>query len=124
MWQRRYRVRPRADWPTRPSTSRYGSKLRCVTLSSECHFPAFAAVDISGGKWPGIVGMDAASIVGEISVRSLIILEVEHGENTDVLEALINGAKMDAKSMDAPGTECKITNYTVRVDLPECFTLD
>lgn len=57
-------------------------------------------------------------------MRSLIILEVEHGENTDVLEALINGSKMDAKSMDAPGTECKITDYTVRVDLPDCFRLD
>ena len=49
-------------------------------------------------------------------MRSLIILEVEHGEDTDGVEFLIGLAHA------APQVE--VINYTVRVDLPACFVLD
>jgi len=52
-------------------------------------------------------------------MRSLIILEVEHGEDTDDLDAF-------ASYVADPGTEHDITviGYGVRVDVPECFRLD
>lgn len=74
-------------------------------------------------------------------MRSLIIIEVEHGETTDgVNEALFNmgiGSQFDPQADDQwptgsdgeswpmlEGMDYKITNYTVRVDLPECFKLE
>lgn len=56
-------------------------------------------------------------------MRSLIILEVEHGEDTDFLESMVESAFATARFF-APVFDCKITDYTVRVDLPECFVLD
>jgi hypothetical protein len=52
-------------------------------------------------------------------MRSLIILEVEHGEDTDALESF-------AAFIADPGTEHKVyvSDYTVRVDVPPCFVLD
>ena len=49
-------------------------------------------------------------------MRSLIILEVEHGEDTDSLQLLIESIPSY--------TTARLLNYTVRVDLPECFRLD
>lgn len=52
-------------------------------------------------------------------MRSLVIIEVEHGETTDELEAFA------AYAAD-PMTDHKVTvlDWAVRVDLPECFTLN
>lgn len=53
-------------------------------------------------------------------MRSLIILEVEHGEDTDEFTDLAEhlNAEVERYSWCAP------LNYTVRVDLPECFELE
>ena len=51
-------------------------------------------------------------------MRSLIILEVEHGEDTDALDLIVG------QPMQFGDVEYRITNYTVRVDLPECFRLE
>jgi hypothetical protein len=62
-------------------------------------------------------------------VRSLIILEVEHGDTTDGLQYLLDTA-IQAVGDDLPhagavaGQKLSLNNYTVRVDLPECFVLD
>lgn len=48
-------------------------------------------------------------------MRSLIILEVEHGEDTDALDDIL-----DNVTTVFP----QILNYTVRVDIPECFVID
>ena len=48
-------------------------------------------------------------------MRSLIILEVEHGEDTDFVQNLAEELYLDYEG---------ITNYAVRVDLPECFRLE
>lgn len=59
-------------------------------------------------------------------MRSLIILEVEHGEDTDSLQRIISHVLMEYDRHMArvyPG-RAVVTNYTVRVDLPECFRLD
>lgn len=54
-------------------------------------------------------------------MRSLIIIEVEHGETTDPLGRVIQ----QATARDASGNDgFIIKNYTVRVDLPECFKLE
>lgn len=50
-------------------------------------------------------------------MRSLIILEVEHGEDVDTLNWII-------EQIHEIHSAEKIVNYTVRVDLPECFRLD
>lgn len=52
-------------------------------------------------------------------MRSLIILEVEHGEDTDALYELANFATVNSFVDGA-----RVIDYTVRVDLPECFVLD
>lgn len=52
-------------------------------------------------------------------MRSLIIIEVEHGDSTDDLEAYIAYVSNIQKA-DAP---LKLLDYTVKVDLPACFTL-
>lgn len=49
-------------------------------------------------------------------MRSLIILEVEHGETLDPLDKILDHV------VERYGEEV-ITNYTVRVDLPACFVL-
>jgi hypothetical protein len=52
-------------------------------------------------------------------MRSLIILEVEHGEDTDALDSF-------AAFIADPGTDHEVTvkNYAVKVDLPAFFVLD
>lgn len=73
-------------------------------------------------------------------MRSLIIIEVEHGETTDgVNEALFDfgiGSALDPHTdpewptandgttwLNLAGMDYRVTDYTVRVDLPACFTL-
>lgn len=55
-------------------------------------------------------------------MRSLIILEVEHGEDTDDLQGVAEciGRYMPYDTEN----NVRMLNYTVRVDLPECFSLD
>lgn len=62
-------------------------------------------------------------------MRSLIILEVEHGEDTDALQRIVDRVRMDIEQANIyramqGGTMIDLTNYTVRVDLPECFRLE
>lgn len=57
-------------------------------------------------------------------MRSLIILEVEHGEDTDALESIVAGAYNDAAVVRRSGRYAKINDYTVRVDLPAHFDLE
>ena len=52
-------------------------------------------------------------------MRSLIILEVEHGEDTDGIEMFT--AHLANQTEDAG---IGVINWTVKVDLPECFVLD
>lgn len=56
-------------------------------------------------------------------MRSLIILEVEHGEDTDLLDAWIAHILYAVRKGDGEyaGT---LNGYTVKVDLPACFVLD
>ena len=62
-------------------------------------------------------------------MRSLIILEVEHGETTDGLQYLLDTA-IQAVEADLPhagavaGQELSLNKSAVRVDLPACFVLD
>lgn len=55
-------------------------------------------------------------------MRSLIILEVEHGEDTDNFTALAE--YLAGKGFDWQMNDTRIIDYTVRVDLPECFELE
>jgi len=75
-------------------------------------------------------------------MRSLIIIEVEHGETTDgVNEALFDlgiGSAIDPQTDDQwptaddgatwpmmeGGMDYRVLDYTVRVDIPDCFRLD
>lgn len=52
-------------------------------------------------------------------MRSLIILEVEHGETTDPVEELTNKILQAAPMFD-----CTVNDYTFKVDLPKCFVLE
>jgi hypothetical protein len=54
-------------------------------------------------------------------MRSLIIIEVEHGEDTDELTDVAEFMSNDSFSNWSGLT---VLDYTVRVDLPQCFTLD
>lgn len=54
-------------------------------------------------------------------MRSLIIIEVEHGEDTDGFDAVIQRA---LDQIDLSEFHTTVNNYTVRVDLPPCFVLD
>jgi hypothetical protein len=51
-------------------------------------------------------------------MRSLVIIEVEHGETTDPLDEFVNA------TIGLDFEDLTISNYTLRVDLPECFVLD
>lgn len=57
-------------------------------------------------------------------MRSLIILELEHGEDTDALESIVAAAYDEAVVQRRARRFVKVNNYTVRVDLPACFVLD
>ena len=52
-------------------------------------------------------------------MRSLIIIEVEHGETTDDMDAF-----MDYVCSRLPEWNLEYRDSTVRVDLPSCFVLD
>lgn len=56
-------------------------------------------------------------------MRSLIILEVEHGEDTDLLDAWLAHIlyAVEQGNGEYAGS---LLDYTLKVDLPECFTLD
>ena len=56
-------------------------------------------------------------------MRSLIILEVEHGEDTELLDAWIAHILYAVRKGDGEYAG-SLNDYTVRVDLPECFVLD
>lgn len=55
-------------------------------------------------------------------VRSLIILEVEHGDSTDDIQSYVEQVgryiQSDSDNM------LSLKNYTVRIDVPPCFVLD
>lgn len=55
-------------------------------------------------------------------MRSLIIIEVEHGDDTDDLQSYVEcvGRYMESDS----GNMLTFKDYAVRVGLPECFVLD
>lgn len=53
-------------------------------------------------------------------MRSLIILEVEHSEDTDEFTDLAEHLNAEVERY----SWCTARNYTVRVDLPECFRLE
>jgi hypothetical protein len=53
-------------------------------------------------------------------MRSLIILEVEHGETTDPIDNFVSS--MDNGFGEFAGMA--VVDYSVRVDLPACFVLD
>lgn len=57
-------------------------------------------------------------------MRSLIILEVEHGEDTDAFTDVAEEVAGNVSHFLGGGSYAKVTDYTVRVDLPECFVLD
>lgn len=68
--------------------------------------------------------MSATSMTGGWStVRSLIIIEVEHGEDTDAFSVAASNAVMAAHT-DLYKSHCRVLNSAVRVDLPTCFALD
>lgn len=54
-------------------------------------------------------------------MRSLIILEVEHGEDTDALQDAVADCVW---SIDNSEYHATVNDYTVRVDLPTCFELE
>lgn len=51
-------------------------------------------------------------------MRSLILLEIEHGDTTDELEDVVFAALHAAR---VAGT---VNAWNVKVDLPSCFVLD
>lgn len=54
-------------------------------------------------------------------MRSLIIIEVEHGEDTDNVSDLT--CWLESKAFEN-WSGLTVLDYTVRVDLPQCFTLE
>lgn len=59
-------------------------------------------------------------------MRSLLILEVQHGEDTDRLSFMIDHILHEYNEMMGhhyPGRPV-VTDYTLRVDVPDCFVLD
>ena len=54
-------------------------------------------------------------------MRSLIIIEVEHGETTDPLVKAVANITYDIALNPPEGVT--YNGYSVKVDLPECFTL-
>ena len=56
-------------------------------------------------------------------MRSLIIIEVEHGEDTDGLAVACEVAAGSIRNR--VGLESvKVNDWTVKVDLPSCFELE
>jgi len=56
-----------------------------------------------------------------VNMRSLIIIEVEHGETTDPLVKAVANITYDIALNPPEGVT--YNGYSVKVDLPECFTL-
>jgi hypothetical protein len=57
-------------------------------------------------------------------MRSLIIIEVEHGEDTDALEGASREIQSYINGFDYFQDEgLSVVDWSVRVDLPECFRL-
>lgn len=54
-------------------------------------------------------------------MKSLILLEVEHGEDTD---ALVKAIAQCVVAIDTSEDRITVNDYGVRVDLPACFVLD
>jgi hypothetical protein len=58
-------------------------------------------------------------------MRSLVIIEVEHGETTDPIEEFVRPV---IETQNLPEvierTGLKCNDWSVRVDLPECFVLE
>lgn len=57
-------------------------------------------------------------------MRSLIIIEVEHGEDTDAFCDIAEEVTGNVSYFLGGGSFAKVTDYTVRVDLPERFLLE
>ena len=57
-------------------------------------------------------------------MRSLIIIEVEHGEDTDAFYDVAEEIAGNTSHFLAGGSYANVLNYTVRVDLPTCFELE
>lgn len=55
-------------------------------------------------------------------MRSLVILEVEHGDDTDAVQAFSEHAATSVMSFD--GSYMTVLDYTVRIDLPTCFRME
>lgn len=66
---------------------------------------------------PGILDYDRP-------MKSLIIIEVEHGEDTDSLMLALSNAIHVAAQPVLHKDGIRVTDWTVRVDLPACFVLD
>ena len=54
-------------------------------------------------------------------MRSLVILEVEHDEDTDGLQSLVESLRPSTFHVPYRVT---ILDYAVKVDVPPCFVLD
>lgn len=54
-------------------------------------------------------------------MRSLIIIEVEHGETTDPLTEYVDHV---TSPLNVDMGDFNVLNYSVRVDLPACFVLE
>lgn len=54
-------------------------------------------------------------------MRSLILIEVEHGETTDDIHDLTCWLESDAFTN---WSGLKVNDWSVKVDLPECFVLE
>lgn len=57
-------------------------------------------------------------------MRSLILIEVEHGETTDPLDEYLDIVPGTNENYPHVQEGLRVLNYAVRVDLPECFVLD
>jgi hypothetical protein len=55
-------------------------------------------------------------------MRSLIIIEVEHGEDTDALQHYFEAMVEYGNTVQF--SDFEVVDSTVKVDLPECFVLD
>lgn len=57
-------------------------------------------------------------------MRSLIIIEVEHDETTDDVETIVRNVLDENNFVRTYYPNfAKVTDWTVKVDLPECFKL-
>lgn len=57
-------------------------------------------------------------------MRSLLILEIEHGEDTDALTRWIRYIQQEFRMANMWDDPTELLNYAVKIDLPECFVLE